>query len=59
MWRDDGYLLDVYRNINLTKVWESVQLGVPRLIEQLERLVLPEGPPRCPSLIEVVAGWPL
>jgi uncharacterized protein with HEPN domain len=39
-------LVHDYRNINLTKVWESVQLGVPRLIEQLERLVLPEEPPR-------------
>jgi uncharacterized protein with HEPN domain len=36
-------LVHDYRNINLTKVWESVQLGVPRLIEQLERLVPPEG----------------
>jgi uncharacterized protein with HEPN domain len=36
-------LVHDYRNINLTKVWESVQSGVPRLIEQLERLVLPEA----------------
>ncbi len=54
MWRDDGFLLDMYiiglrhrlvhdyRNINLTKVWESVQSGVPQLIEQLEWLVPPE-----------------
>ncbi len=35
-------LVHDYRNINLTKVWESVQSGVPRLIEQLERLVPPE-----------------
>jgi uncharacterized protein with HEPN domain len=35
-------LVHDYRNINLTKVWESVESGVPRLIEQLERLVPPE-----------------
>ncbi len=39
-------LVHDYRNIDLTKVWVSVQLGVPRLIEQLERLVPPEGPAR-------------
>jgi uncharacterized protein with HEPN domain len=35
-------LVHDYRNINLTKVWESVESGVPQLIEQLERLVPPE-----------------
>jgi uncharacterized protein with HEPN domain len=36
-------LVHDYRNIDLTKIWESVQSGVPRLIDQLERLVPPEG----------------
>jgi uncharacterized protein with HEPN domain len=35
-------LVHDYCNINLTKVWESVESGVPQLIEQLERLVPPE-----------------
>jgi len=39
-------LVHDYRNIDLTKVWESIQMGVPRLIEQLDRLVPPESQAR-------------
>ena len=35
-------LVHDYRNINVEKVWEALQSGVPELIEQLERLVPPE-----------------
>jgi len=38
-------LVHDYRNIILGKVWEAVQSGVPRLIEQLEQLVPPEEEP--------------
>lgn len=39
-------LVHDYRNIDLTKIWESVQSGVPSLIDQLERLVPPEAQAR-------------
>jgi uncharacterized protein with HEPN domain len=35
-------LVHDYRNINVTKVWEALELGVPELIEHLGRLVPPE-----------------
>jgi uncharacterized protein with HEPN domain len=35
-------LVHDYRNINVEKVWEALDSGVPDLIEQLESLVPPE-----------------
>jgi uncharacterized protein with HEPN domain len=35
-------LVHDYRRIEVKKVWEAVQSGVPELIEQLNRLVPPE-----------------
>jgi uncharacterized protein with HEPN domain len=35
-------LVHDYRNINVEKVWEALESGVPDLIEQLESLVPPE-----------------
>jgi len=35
-------LVHDYRNINVEKVWEALDVGVPVLIEQLEHLVPPE-----------------
>lgn len=36
-------LVHGYFNINLVRVWDTVERDIPRLIPQLERLVPPEG----------------